>query len=116
MIITDPSVNRKLDEIIARLRAIQGQEMGIMTTVKDTQQFIVDLNDETNALSVKLDGNTATINALKAQVAAGVPVSQEQLDAINAGLAPISARLKALGSDPTDPIPAPVPTPIPTPA
>lgn len=99
------SVHHKLDDILTRLVNIKVQETHLMATVQDLEQFVTDLNDETNGISDRLDRNTATIDALKLQIAQGTPVTQEQLDALAAGFTPISARLRALGSDPANPIP-----------
>ena len=76
-----------------------------MSTVLSVKQLVSDLDVETNAVAAKVDAQTAAIQALKDQIAAGGVVSQADLDAIEAGLTPISARLKALGADPTTPIP-----------
>lgn len=83
-----------------------------MADVASVKQLIVDLGAETDALSTKIDAEVAEIASLKAQIAAGSPVTQADLDAISAGLSPISDRLKALGASPADPIPAPVTTPV----
>jgi hypothetical protein len=76
-----------------------------MAKLTDVQQLIADLDTETNTVAAKVDAQAAAIADLKAQIAAGSPVTQADLDAIAAGLTPISDRLKALGSDPAAPIP-----------
>lgn len=99
------SALQKLDDIITRLDNLKIQETSLMATVQDLETFVTELNDETNGISDRLDRNTATIDALKLQISQGTPVTQEQLDALAAGFTPISARLRALGADPTAPIP-----------
>lgn len=78
-----------------------------MANVNDVKQLVSDLNDETNTVAAKVDEQAKAIQALKDQVAQGSPVTQQDLDAIAAGLQPISDRLKALGADQTNPIPPP---------
>lgn len=102
-------VSRQLDEILTLMNK---QGVDIMADVASVKQLIVDLGAETDALSTKIDAEVAEIASLKAQIAAGSPVTQADLDAISAGLSPISDRLKALGASPADPIPAPVTTPV----
>jgi ABC-type transporter Mla subunit MlaD len=92
------AIGASLDQIFAQLEAL-------MATVNSVKQLVSDLNDETNAVAAKVDAQTAAIADLKAKIAAGSPATQEDLDAIAAGLVPISERLKALGADPTEPIP-----------
>lgn len=99
------SVHRKLDDILTHVANITGQGRDLMATVQDLQQFVVDLDEETNGIATRLDRNTATIDTLKKQIADGSPVSQEQLDMLANGFKPISDRLRALGSDPVNPIP-----------
>jgi hypothetical protein len=100
------SVDRKLDRIITLLQALSAKETTVMATVTSIKQLVVEMNDETNAIATKVDAQDAKIKALKDQIAAGGTVSQADLDDISAGLAPISDRLKALGANQLDPIPA----------
>ena len=97
--ILSESATQKLDLILA-----QGETL--MADVTSIKQLVVDLDTETNDVAAKVDAQTAAIADLKAQIAEGIPVTQEDLNAISDGLTPISARLKALGANPTDPIPA----------
>jgi len=76
-----------------------------MSDVASVKQLVKDLNDETNAVATKVDAQAALIKALSEKIAAGGVASQADLDAIADGLTPISARLKALGADATNPIP-----------
>jgi hypothetical protein len=80
-------------------------EKRIMSDVSELTTLVEDLNTETNDIATKQDAMIKEIADLKAQIASGVPVTQEQLDAVVAGLTPISARLKGLGATATDPIP-----------
>ncbi len=77
-----------------------------MANVTSIKQLVADLDKETNDVAAKVDAQAAAIAGLAAQVAAGGSVTQADLDAISDGLTPISARLKALGADTADPIPA----------
>jgi hypothetical protein len=76
------------------------------------QKLISDFDAETTAIATRVDAQTAAITDLKAQIAAGTPVSAADLDEIVAGLQPISDRLQVLGSDPAQPIPLPVTPPV----
>lgn len=95
----------RLDQILARLRALGAQEHTIMADVKDVKQLVADLNDETNSVAAKVDAQAAAIKALKDQIAQGSPVTQADLDEIATALTPISERLKAIGADQANPIP-----------
>lgn len=77
----------------------------LMTDVASVKQLIADLNDETNTVAAKVDSQQTQIKALQDQIAAGGTVTAADLQAIADGLTPISERLKALGADPTQPIP-----------
>lgn len=105
------SVQRKLDDITTRLANIKAQELLIMASELDLETLVTDLNAATNTMAIKQDGEIAEIADLKKQIAAGVPVTQEQLDKVVAGLQPISDKLKAMGADATAPIP-PVDPPV----
>lgn len=112
-------VESKLDDVLAQQRdervwkeAVRHQLVvishvlgALMAKEQDLEQLITDLNDETNVIAAKLDGQSAQIADLKAQIAAGTPVSQAQLDALQTGFAGVSDRLKTLGADPAQPIP-----------
>ncbi len=100
----DPPDDR-LDQILTLLKALTTQEKTLMATVLTVKQLVTDLDAETNDVAAKIDAQAAAIQALKDQIAAGGAVTQADLDAISDGLTPISDRLKALGSNPVDPIP-----------
>ena len=96
----------KLELILVRLEKL-------MATVTQIEQLITDMNTETNAIAGRLDADDAALQALKAQIAAGTPATQADLDAISASLTTTSARLKAIGVDPTNPIPDPAQAAVP---
>ena len=95
-----PGATEKLDQILARLETL-------MSAATDIEKLISDVNDETNAIAARIDAEDKSIQDLKAQIAAGSPATQADLDAISANLTATSARLKALGVDPTNPVPDP---------
>jgi hypothetical protein len=76
-----------------------------MAQYTDVQALLSDIDAATNGVASKLDTQLALIVALKAQVAAGTPVSQAQLDDLVTGLQVEKDRLLALAADPADPIP-----------
>lgn len=96
----------KLNLILRGIEDIYQQGVQLMSKETDLEQLVSDLNDETNAVAAKIDGQTQAIADLKAQIAAGAPVSQEQLDSLAAGFAGVSDKLRALGA-PDAPPPAP---------
>lgn len=98
-------VDRKLDHVLHVVSALAAQEKQVMAGVNDIKQLVRDLDDETNAVADKVDAQTAKIQELKDQIAAGGTVSQADLDEIAAGLTPISDRLKSLGANTDQPIP-----------
>lgn len=102
-----------LASISTRLGAIERLELLLMTTVTDLKNLVAAMDAETNTIAAKVDAQTAAIADLSAKVAAGGVATQADLDAIGAGLTPISERLKTIGADPAQPIPAEpvVPTP-----
>lgn len=99
------ATTQTLQQILDQLGTLAAQERHLMKTVSDVQQLVTDLKTNTDAVAAKVDAQTQAIADLKAQIAAGSPVTQEQLDAIAAGLQPISDHLKAMGTDPTNPLP-----------
>jgi|KBSSwiStaDraftv2_1062776.scaffolds.fasta_scaffold145942_2 hypothetical protein len=85
----------KLDQLLTLVRAVQAQGMTLMATQQE-------LSDELDAIKTAVDEVKATgqaqvaeIAALKAQIAAGTPVSQEQLDSLDAKADSILASLGA---------------------
>ena len=71
----------------------------------DILTLLTDIDAATNVVAGKLDGMAVTIADLQAQIASGVPVTQEQLDALGASLLAEKDTLLALGADPANPIP-----------
>jgi hypothetical protein len=89
-------LERKIDRIL------ELQE----TTNMTLEQLAQDLDTETNAIAAKMDKLSADLAAAKAAGQAPAPETIAALEGI-------SARLKALGSDPAAPIPAPATDPAP---
>lgn len=63
------------------------------TLMAKFQDFQADLDKLKTDISAKLDALAKTIADLKAQIAAGSPVTQEQLDAVDAEVQAIDASL-----------------------
>lgn len=87
------SVHGLLAQILTRLRALEAQGVQIMATQQE-------LSDELDAIKTAVDAVKATgaeqvvlIAALKAQLDAGTPVTQDQLDALDAKADTILASL-----------------------
>lgn len=79
-----------------------------MTDINSIEGLVAQMKTDTDAVAAKVDTQTQAIADLKAQIAAGSPVTQEQLDTLAANLQPIADHLKAIGADPANPLP-PVP-------
>ena len=62
------------------------REDEIMATIADVQAKVATIGNAVHSINVKLDDVAIEIANLKAQVAAGQPVTQEQLDALDASL------------------------------
>lgn len=93
------------DRIFEALSFINRKQDYLMSTVNEVKTLVTAIDTETTAVATKVDAQIQQIAELKAQIAAGSPVTQEDLDAIAAGLQPISDRLTAIGADPANPIP-----------
>ena len=91
-----------LHRILIELRVL-GDKLVMEYT--EVLALVTDIDAATNAVAAKLDTQFAMIADLQAQVAAGTPVSQAQLDALGAALTAEKDRLVALGADPANPIP-----------
>lgn len=98
------AIHTQLAALAGAIATLTTQEKRVMSTIIEVKKFVADLKDETDAIATKLDAQAATIADLKAKIAAGSAVTQQDLDELGAGLAPISAKLKAMGTDPTDPM------------
>jgi len=76
-----------------------------METADEVKQLISDVNDATNLVATRLGTLETEVTDLSAQIAAGTPVTQEQLDGFGASLSAVKDRLTALGADPSNPVP-----------
>lgn len=99
----------KLQRIEASLAELHRKVDLVMAKVKDVETLLDQVNTVTNTIAAKVTAEQAEIAALKAQIATGTPVSQEQLDAIAARLGTVATSLEAIAADPADPIPSPLP-------
>jgi len=93
-----------MDTILREVRATRREQAMQFTEI---EALVTAINDATNVVAGKLDGLLVTIADLQAQLAAGTPVTQAQLDALGAALTAEKDTLVALGADPADPIPTP---------
>lgn len=108
---SDRVTEKKLDQLIHAVADLATQERHMATDISSIKQLVTDINNETNDVAAKVDAQQASIDDLKAQLAAGTPVTQKDLDDLSASLTPISDRLKAIGSNPAQPIPPVEPPP-----
>jgi septal ring factor EnvC (AmiA/AmiB activator) len=90
------SADRKLDQILAQLATIVAKENQIMSTEQDLQDDLDTIKAGVSGLLTAATANAATIADLKAQLAAGTPVSQAQLDALDTQAKAIVATLTPL--------------------
>ena len=72
----------------------------------DILVLLTDIDMATNEVASTLGAQVAMIADLQAQIAAGTPITHEQLDALGAALTAEKDRLTALAADPANPIPA----------
>lgn len=89
-----------------QLVTLQTQENRMAADLTSVKQIVTDIDAETNTLAVKQQAEIALIADLKAQIAAGTPVTQADLDGLSDNLSAIRDRLKVIGADPADPIPS----------
>jgi hypothetical protein len=80
-------------------------EDGMAATKDSIDGLITAFDQATNRVAGKLEEMKAEIQALKDQVAAGSPITQEQLDALEARLTQEVGDLQALGADAENPVP-----------
>lgn len=106
----DSSVLQRLELSLTKLHEKVDRMGG---QIADVNVLLDKLNTATNEVAADLDAQRAQIEALKAQIAAGSPVTQEQLDAVIGRLTPAVSRLEALGADPQNPIPVVENPPVP---
>ena len=95
---TTALLHRLLMELRRLREIIEMQYTDILT-------LLTDIDAATNVVAGKLDSYAVTIAELQAQIAQGVPVTQEQLDALGLALQEDKDTLLALGADPANPIP-----------
>jgi len=69
---------------------------GLMVTIENVTEDLEVIKEGLNTLSNGLDVIVALIADLKAQIGAGVPVTQEQLDALDVATEEIKAALDSL--------------------
>lgn len=100
----------QLADITRHLRALRAQETRTMKNLDDVKQLVKDLDTETTALGQRVEKKqaeqSAAIQALKDQIAAGGVVTADDLDGLSLDLTSELGRLKAIGADPANPIPA----------
>lgn len=103
----------RLDQILARLADLE-RAVNLMPTDADLQAALSAFSTAvTQAVTAASTRVTTDINALKAQIANGTPVTQADLDAVTAAQ---TAALSGIANiDPANPVPPPVPTPTPIP-
>lgn len=90
----DPaSVHGILWQILTRLRALEAQGVTIMADVQELSNELDTIKTKVDAVLVTGQEQVALIQALKDQIAAGTPVTQEQLDALDAKADSILASL-----------------------
>jgi chromosome segregation ATPase len=75
---------RETAAIVAQLSRIEGKVDRLMASEADLQTDLDTIKAGVATVVTKLTDNAQLIADLKAQVEAGVPVSQEQLDALHA--------------------------------
>jgi len=85
----------RLDQILTLVRAAQAQGVTIMATQKELSDELDEIKTAVDDVKATSQAQIAEIAALKAQIAAGTPVSQEQLDALDAKADSILASLGA---------------------
>jgi len=86
-------VERRLNTLVTLSRAIQAQGSAIMATVNELSSELTAIKtavDEVKRIDLE---QIAEIQALKDQIAAGTPVTQEQLDSLDAQADSILAAL-----------------------
>jgi hypothetical protein len=88
---------RTLENVLKRMRAIAGSGGGGMATPDSYAALVAALDAETTRIGLKVQEYLDTI------AAGGMSAAEE--DAAQAGLQAVADRLKAIGSDPAEPIP-----------
>lgn len=85
--------------------------------ITDVQALVKAVNEETNNMAARIEARDkeqdGQIQALKDKIAAGTPVTPEDLDALASDLSAEVARLKEIGANPAEPIPPADNPPVP---
>jgi hypothetical protein len=87
-----------LGQILTRLGVLERQESTILMNEQDLQNDLDAIRIGVNNLLASATAQAATIADLRAQLAAGAPVSQEQLDALDTEARAIVAALAPLAT------------------
>jgi len=74
----------KLDQLLLITRAMHAQGVKLMANVKELSDELDAIKTAVDAVKATVDAQIVEIAALKDQIAAGTPVTQEQLDALDA--------------------------------
>lgn len=96
----DVGAHRKLDRILAQLAALAAQDTQIMANESDLQTDLDAIKTGVDTVLASQVAQAALIAALKAQLAAGTPVSQDQLEILDAEAKAIVATLTPLATPP----------------
>lgn len=107
--ITERIVSGSTQRLEASVKLLHEKVDRIMAKITDVNTLLDELNTATNDVAADVTAERAELKALREQIAAGTPVSQEQLDAVASRLGSTVARLQALAADPDNPVPAPTP-------
>jgi hypothetical protein len=95
-VIHDETMRAHVDDILARLAALQVQGDKLMSASTEILQVISDMNNATNQLA-------AEVEALRGRVTGGM--SDAEAAEIKAQMVALRDRLIALGQDPQNPVP-----------
>lgn len=83
----------------------------IMAKIKDVETLLDQVNVATNQLASRVLNEQNEIAQLRAQIAAGTPVTEAQLDSVVSRLGVLKTQLEGIGADSENPIPATDPNP-----
>ena len=87
----DVNINVHFPQLTQFLTQLLHREEMLMATLADVQEKVTAIATAVHNINTGLDRVATEIMDLKAQIAAGVPVTQEQLDALDASLQSIMA-------------------------
>ncbi len=108
----DPALTASMFAMLSNISAMLGCLLDeqrqlkecIVATYKETKDDLDDIKNAVAALPAKFDDLKAQIQALKDQIAAGTPVSQADLDVLDAEAEEIKASLAALSAPAEPPV------------